>query len=296
MRFGIWRGTPVAFALATAFTLCLGSVQQVQADGYHLTDTIPRTVDAYDFTTGGPYYAPPIPYGHYAKDPLGGIAGCVNCKLHGLLGGGPCLLHKGHGGDGLGLGACGACGGKGCGLCSTGGHFGKHHGESVVADPVGTAFVGHHGAVAATAQAPAPALASSQAPCGISGCGIFAGHRHKGHGKNGNPCGLCHGKGCGPCGGDGFADGCGSPGCGLCGGLGHGCSFCGGKGCGNCLGGLGGKVHGKLASILHLGPKVEYFVGPGGPVPITPGYVPYIVSTRSPRDYFSFAPMNPDAR
>jgi hypothetical protein len=54
-------------------------------------------------------------------------------------------------------------------------------------------------------------------------------------------------------------------------------------------------VHGKLASILHK-PKVEYFVGPGGPVPITPGYVPYIVSTRSPRDYFSFAPMNPDAR
>jgi hypothetical protein len=39
---------------------------------------------------------------------------------------------------------------------------------------------------------------------------------------------------------------------------------------------------------------VQYFVGPGGPVPITPGYVPYIVTTRSPRDFFSFAPMNPN--
>ena len=30
--------------------------------------------------------------------------------------------------------------------------------------------------------------------------------------------------------------------------------------------------------------KVDYFVGAGGPVPLTPGYVPYIVTTRSPRD------------
>jgi hypothetical protein len=36
---------------------------------------------------------------------------------------------------------------------------------------------------------------------------------------------------------------------------------------------------------------VKYFVGPGGPVPITPGYVPYVVSTRSPRDYFAFPPF-----
>jgi hypothetical protein len=288
--------------------LCLGSVHQVRADDFH---TIPRTVDAYNFTTGGPYYAPPIPYGHYAKDPVGAISGCVSCRLHGALGGGACLLHKGNGGHaGLGgcgacggkgcglckgLGGCGACGGKGCGLCSKGGLFAKHHGDPVFAAPAGTAIVGP---VAATAQAPAPTFASGQAPCGVNGCGIFAGHRHLGHGKNGRGCGLCHGKGCGPCGGDGLSDGCGDSGCGLCSGLGHGCSFCGGKGCGHCLSGLGSGVHSKLASItsiLHK-PKVEYFVGPGGPVPITPGYVPYIVSTRSPRDYFSFAPMNPDAR
>ncbi len=43
-------------------------------------------------------------------------------------------------------------------------------------------------------------------------------------------------------------------------------------------------------------PKISWFNGAGGPVPITPGYVPYIVTTRSPRDFFSFPPMNPDAR
>jgi hypothetical protein len=71
------------------------------------------------------------------------------------------------------------------------------------------------------------------------------------------------------------------------------CSFCGGKGCSHCLSGLGSGLHARLASRLHLGPRVDYFVGAGGPVPLTPGYVPYVVVTRSPRDFFSFPPMNP---
>ena len=100
---------------------------------------------------------------------------------------------------------------------------------------------------------------------------------------------MCKGRGCGGCGGSGILEGCGDPGCGLCHGKGKHCSFCGGKGCSHCLSGL----HGKLAGLLHHGPKVDYFVGAGGPVPITPGYVPYIVVTRSPRDFFSFPPMNP---
>ena len=56
-------------------------------------------------------------------------------------------------------------------------------------------------------------------------------------------------------------------------------------------------LHGKLASMagaLHK-PKISWFIGAGGPVPLTPGYVPYIVTTRSPRDFFSFPPMNPNA-
>jgi hypothetical protein len=62
------------------------------------------------------------------------------------------------------------------------------------------------------------------------------------------------------------------------------------------MGGLGA-LHGKLSSLagmLHHSPKMQWFNGPGGPVPLTPGYVPYIVTTRSPRDFFSFAPMNPN--
>jgi hypothetical protein len=40
---------------------------------------------------------------------------------------------------------------------------------------------------------------------------------------------------------------------------------------------------------------VEYFVGPGGPVPLTPGYVPYVVPVRSPRDFFAFPPFSEQA-
>ena len=49
----------------------------------------------------------------------------------------------------------------------------------------------------------------------------------------------------------------------------------------------------RLAGSFHR-PKISWFIGAGGPVPITPGYVPYIVTTRSPRDFFSFPPMNPN--
>jgi hypothetical protein len=56
---------------------------------------------------------------------------------------------------------------------------------------------------------------------------------------------------------------------------------------------LASRVHGALAGLLYH-QKVDYFVGAGGPVPITPGYVPYIVVTRSPRDFFAFPPMNPN--
>jgi hypothetical protein len=135
-----------------------------------------------------------------------------------------------------------------------------------------------------TTQAAPVVQPSGQTPCGDPGCRTRGKHHH---GRS--LCGLCGGRGCGGCGGLGSV-GCGDPGCKLCGhGKSHGCKFCGGKGCLNCLAGL----HGKLASLLHLGPKVDYFVGAGGPVPLTPGYVPYVVTTRSPRDFFAFPPMNP---
>ena len=36
-----------------------------------MVHTIPRLSPAYDYTTGGEFMAPPIPYGHYAKDYVG---------------------------------------------------------------------------------------------------------------------------------------------------------------------------------------------------------------------------------
>jgi hypothetical protein len=117
---------------------------------------------------------------------------------------------------------------------------------------------------------------------------------------SGDLCGSCNGSGCGACGGRGLfgkhrgngCGACGGKGCGLCGGGKGGCGACGGKGCGLCGGGHGlGLLRGLAAKALHKG-EIKYFMGPGGPVPLTPGYVPYVVTTRSPRDFFAFPPFS----
>ncbi|MDR3636839.1 MAG: hypothetical protein P4L84_23745 [Isosphaeraceae bacterium] len=302
MRFGNWRGVALAFAVSTILAVPTGSAR---AGGY----TIPREVTAVDVNTGGPYFAPPVPYGHYAKDCLGTIHNGIGAAKGSLLG----LFHKG----------CGACGGKGCGLCGGSGHCGgdpscgggwnrcnacggggcgfcqglglfRGHGHK---DPCAGGCNGHASTIIASAQAaPAP---SPQANCGVGGCGLKFKHSH--HRGLGRGCGSCGGRGCGLCGGDQFAGGdpcgsCGGRGCGLCGGggFGHGgCNACGGKGCGLCAGkhNLLGLPHALLNKVLHKG-DIKYFVGAGGPVPLTPGYVPYVVSTRSPRDYFAFPPFS----
>ncbi|MHB1558817.1 MAG: hypothetical protein ACYC61_15295 [Isosphaeraceae bacterium] len=315
MRFERWRGMPLVLTMA-AVGLGLAWADRARADGYRLRHTIPGEVPAIDYSTGGEFMAPPVPYGHYAKEHVAGqLLGCAGCRLHGLLGCAGCGHEGGHG-HGKG---CGICGGRGCGFCGgghggamgdpgpmacepgCGGGRGHHHkaGRFAPCDS-GTVVVSGPGAGFATTAGPsmqsmptgqAVVMPSGQSPCGVNGCGIKGKHGHKGHNRL---CGRCGGRGCGGCGGAGIVDGCGDPGCGLCGGgkgHGNGCGFCGGKGCSHCKGGL----HSKLAGFLHLGPKVDYFVGPGGPVPITPGYVPYINVTRSPRDFFSFAPMNPYA-
>jgi hypothetical protein len=274
MRFEKWRGMPLVFAMA-AVGLGLAWAKSVRADGYHLYHTIPREAPAYDYTTGGEFMAPPVPYGHYAKDHIYNphyLLGCASCRLHSLLG----CVGCGHEGGGHG---CKHCGGHGCGLClghghdgggagcapGCGGGLGHHHkaGRFAPCDS-GTVVAGGAGMVMATDQSVPTGMAvvqpSGQYPCGVAGCG-----------------------------GHGFLGDCGDPGCGPGHGKGHGCSFCGGKGCSHCLAGL----HGRLAGLLHLGPRVDYFVGAGGPVPLTPGYVPYVVVTRSPRDFFAFPPMNP---
>jgi hypothetical protein len=345
MRFGIRR--EAAFVLCAAAGLGMSLAAPAKADGWRLHPTLPGEVPAYDFNTGGEYLAPPVPYGHYAKDPVGqaakgvahvkgsllGLGSHFGGKLHGH--GAGCGDGCGHGhGSGLGchsgLGHDGS-GSAGCGFCSGLGLFKKHgsglgglgHGHG--GDPCGSlAAVGpvknfgpHHPAVVATGQAAptgqAVVLPTSQNPCGQAGCGVGGLHSHLGGLANKLRCKLCGGGGCGPCGGAGVGDPCSGchgsghglkglcgacGGCGLLSGLGHGggCPSCGGAGCKNCLKGLGGKLHGLLRSPLGLlnHQKVDYFVGAGGPVPLTPGYVPYIVTTRSPRDFFAFPPMSPD--
>jgi hypothetical protein len=298
---------------------------KVQADGQIFHHTIPRTVEAYDYTTGRQYQAPPIPYGHYAKDYIDDAykaVGCVSCRLHALVGGagiGHGLFHCGDGscgdgsgcghnhGSGHGAGACGASGlNCGAGILRHGG--GSSCGVAGCGGGIGCKHFGSHGAGAGfactqtTPSGQAAVAPSAQSICAQPGCKIRSRHFHGAGNATAGGCGICGGAdpGCPARGGHGHGLGLG---------IGHGCSFCGGAGCNHCLGsGLGslhgmlgsvhgmlGSVHGALASAaatLHP-PKTSWFVGPGGPVPLTPGYVPYIVTTRSPRDFFAFAPMNP---
>ncbi len=304
MRFGKSRALPLALSLA-AFVLGFASATQAHAQ-FH---TIPRLSPAYDYTTGGEYMAPPIPYGHYAKDYVGDAHKCL-AALKGHLCGPFCGHNLFNHGDGKHTGQCGADGlGCGSGHGIFGGHGGSDCGVAGCFGGMNCGLLGHgkHGGGSTDGGSGAPGyattisgpsaqtgpIASAQA-CGQADCAIGGKHSHLGHLGGHSNSGLC-----------------GDPSCGI--GFGHrhgngnaiaddgqgGCSFCGGKGCSHCLGkggGLGSMVHGKLASLaagLHK-PKVKWFVGPGGPVPLTPGYVPYIVSTRSPRDFFAFPPMNPN--
>jgi hypothetical protein len=295
MRFGTWRALPLALSL-TAVGMALGSANQAQAQ-FH---TIPRLSPAYDYKTGKEFMAPPVPYGHYAKDYVADAQKCaagIKAHLAGLCG---CFGH-GHGqgdgcdgsGCGSGHGAFGHDGGSGCGVsgcfgglsCGILGH--QKHGGSAECTSGAAGYATTTGGPSAQA-GPIP---SAQAACGLAGCTVGGKHSHLG-GHAGS--GRCGNPGCGI----GFAHGHGN-GNGIDNGQG-GCAFCGGSGCSHCLGnggGLGSMVHGKLASLaagLHK-PKIKWFVGAGGPVPLTPGYVPYIVTTRSPRDFFAFPPMNPNA-
>jgi len=262
---------------------------------------------------------------------LGGSGGCgkSGCGLfnHGCKGGGSGGMASGSGsgggdpGCGLGHGNghgrrikdCGLCKGKGCGVCRS----------SEVGSPMFIAASDQSRVGAMPASAP---VASSQ--CGDPGCGFGNGHsglhgsicdgcvgkgcgkcggkgllhgHGGGHGMSaGNPaCDSCGGRGCGKCGlfgGKGACDTCGGRGCGKCGLFGKGgCGFCGGKGCGKCgLGGIGSHMKGKVFGLLHPhAGNIKWFVGPGGPVPLTPGYTPYVVTTRSPRDFLAFPPYTP---
>jgi hypothetical protein len=209
------------------------------------------------------------------------------------------LGHLGHkGGHGMG----GACAGLGCGTQASG---------QLAATPTAPAKTLGAPQIMSSGQMPAAVCGGCLGTGHLlqgGGCGLCGGtgrlRNLLGHG-GGNACGSCGGRGCGACGGLGGqaspCDGCGGRGCGLCGGRGllgglgqNGlCRGCGGRGCGLCAGmkGKGHSLHGLAAKVLHKG-QIKYFVGPGGPVPLTPGYVPYVVTTRSPRDFLAFPPFS----
>jgi hypothetical protein len=317
MLFARRRGIPLTLALATTLGLGLVMARSARADGMLFQHTITREVDAYDFRTGKPYMAPPVPYGHYAADYIDELhksLGCATCSLHGLMGGGGghSFFHKGDGaGGGCGHGAGCGHGGSGCladgnGIGCGAGHGLFGHGGSAApgilgADPGFGAGSAGYATTWAQPSGQVGALPSGQSICGQAGCDIAAKHSHLSQMLNKIRCGSCGGSGCGACAGTGATGLCGDPGCSLGAGHGHGgtgCGLCGGKGCASCLSGLKAGLLGKFASIggVFNKPKISWFNGAGGPVPITPGYVPYIVTTRSPRDFFSFPPMNPDAR
>ncbi len=357
MRSGKWRGMPLAVTIAITVGLGLGLANSARADGIigpHILGPCPG-VPAYDFSTGGPFMAPPVPWGCYAKDPVGdahkalgyitgpvhaclghvagalhGVAGCASGMCndgacnggdangnysgpdslagHGLLdhgaglacvvpgcGGGPACPHQFHGRPAAGVAIVG--GGAGTALAGGAVVNGTVLAGGAVAN--GTVLAGGavaNGTVVATGGVGTAVVGSSQRPlggpgfanagghsgCGMPGCTIAFEHTHPGFGHGGG-------------------GGCGIPGCGVSHthggagvdpGAGTGCNFCGGQGCQKCH---GGGHHFKLPTLgLPSLARMRYFVGPGGPVPLTPGYVPYIVATRSPRDYFSFPPRNPN--
>ncbi|HEV3122306.1 MAG TPA: hypothetical protein VGY53_10400 [Isosphaeraceae bacterium] len=255
MRCGYWRGVTLAIALVLAGTILAPSRAQA---GSLLDPTIPRVTNAVDLNTGQPMYAPPVPYGHYAKghgSMLGGGLGCLKCQLAGL----------GHGKH------CGKCGDDGCDPC-------RQH-----------PFAGLHCKLCGGMGAGCGLCSGMGKPCASSQM-LPKHHMVSSQTLPSAQCKSCRGAGCGLCKGlhrRSDCDSCGGAGCGLCKGLFHGsgCGHCGGAGCGLC-GGLGAMLHHK---------KIKYFVGAGGPVPLTPGYVPYVVTTRSPRDFFAFPPFTPDA-
>ena len=247
--------------------------------------------------------------------------GCTSC-------GGDVISEGGHGhghGGGLFHGGMGGLFGhkNGAGndsyvptvntLVASGNGHGHGHGEGVACVGPGctTGYASSQSAPTVPVKASGQMLAGSPQSIGVcggchgagkisngGGCGLCGG---SGKIKSlfGKFCGNCHGRGCGGCGGSGLLShgdsacgSCGGKGCGLCKG-GKLCGACGGRGCGLCghLAGLKGKALGLGAKLLHKG-QIKYFVGAGGPVPITPGYVPYVVTTRSPRDFFAFPPFS----
>ena len=132
MIFGLRRGVALAAILVSGFVSSTYAIEK------HIV--IPETVEAIDLNTGGPYYAPPVPGGHYTKDTLGHLSDTIHDKL-GLVKNAVKSLCANCGGSGQctgcgaaagssGLGACNHCSGTGFVLGSGDSHTGHIHGNA----------------------------------------------------------------------------------------------------------------------------------------------------------------------
>ena len=316
MRFGNWRGVTLALALGSA----LATIPTTAfANPFH--HDIPREVDAVDVNTGGPYYAPPVPYGHYAK---GGVGGPSPQGVGGLTGRPPRQL-RGHGGCGHGDG-CGSLRRVRMRFLQGRGLFGHGHGGGgdaaatpaagrAVASSRGTATsrTGRASAVTTVAGTPPGSprpgcmgssqqviTSSPQAPiasgqCGEAGCGIKGRHRHMHGSRRMAVAASAAAMAAAP------AEGVESvTSAAAAAGRDAGSAASSGTSRASSAAVAAAPVAASAARrsrswarrLLHKN-KIKYFVGPGGPVPITPGYVPYVITTRSPRDFLAFPPFTP---
>ncbi len=81
MRFERWRGMPLVLAMAAVGLGLSWADRPGRMDIGSITRSRGKSA-AYDFTTGGEFMAPPVPYGHYAKDGIRSAAwaaGCTGC-------------------------------------------------------------------------------------------------------------------------------------------------------------------------------------------------------------------------
>lgn len=329
MRIGIWRGA-AAFALlgACAASAQANGFHTIP----RLTPAMDyRTGEQYYAPPipYGHYVGKDIP-GHVlgaAYGSAGLVKGAVHAPLgliHGKLGG---LFHGRRGGNcghcgGAGCGdSSGAAWGEGSGIGDVSPGYAPSYGGptpmiqgQILGGPAPTIQSHPMGEIAPMSGqifgGPAPGRGQMIRDPALRGTG-FGYEGVSGQGQDfGVPPGATYGPGApiqgevqsyGPGGGD-----CGGAGAGSCG---HGGACHQGGGHGGHLGGLLslphtvlgtvrglphtalGAAHGLVGTVFHHG-DIKYFVGPGGPVPLTPGYVPYIVTTRSPRDFLAFPPYS----
>ncbi len=229
MRFGKWRGVALAFALVA--TITVGPARSVRAGRLH---TIPREVEAVDLNTGGPFFAPPVPYGHYAKGGTAAWPRWADCSTAAYSTADCCTV------------GCGATASAAAGTvmiaaepavvatsmaCSTmaaaaaamvsvgvaasvatpaapraaglgnGGGFGLckrgHGGKFFGTDDCGGLVTTSSPIVTASSQSPlvSPQSTFTVSQCGDSGCKLKLRHFH----RRGRGCDQCSGNGCGIC-------------------------------------------------------------------------------------------------